>query len=152
VAETYLFVERAESAKAYGVPKHRHLSEIEEQLSRAADRSLVLQFTPHLAPMRRGIIATVVARSKVASVDKVYAVWRSVFAERPFVTLLPSGQTPDSAHVTHSNRIDFSAAFDERTGNIVITSAIDNLLKGASGQAIQIMNLWFGLPETAGLL
>jgi len=152
LAEDYLYCERNESAKAYGVPKHRHLSEIEEQLSIAAGADVIVQFTPHLAPMKRGIAATIVAKAKQPGVDAVYSAWQSKFANRPMVGILPSGKTPDTAHVTGTTRIDFSAAYDERTGNLVITSAEDNLLKGASGQAVQIMNLWLGFPETAGIL
>lgn len=151
--EAYLYCERAESAKAYGLVKHRHLAEIEEQLSLRAGAPVVVQFNPHLAPMRRGIITTITAPSAPgATIDSLYAAWRQAYAGRPFVSLLPSGETPDSAHVTGSNRVDISAVHDARTGNFVITSALDNLVKGASGQAVQIMNLWCGFPEAAGLL
>jgi len=153
VEETYLYVERAESAKAYGLVKHRHLAEIEEQLSLRAGAKIVLQFNPHLAPMRRGIITTItVPAAAGATLDAVYAAWRAAYAGRSFISILPSGETPDSAHVTGTNRVDISAVHDARTGNFVLTSAVDNLVKGASGQAVQIMNLWCGFPETAGLL
>lgn len=151
--EAYLYCERAESAKAYGLLKHRHLSEIEEQLALRAGAPIVLQFNPHLAPMRRGIITTItVPAAAGATIDAVYAAWRAAYAGRPFVSILPAGETPDSAYVTGTNRIDISAVHDARTGNFVLTSAEDNLVKGASGQAVQIMNLWLGFPETAGLL
>ena len=150
--EQYLFVERAESAKAYGLTKHRHLAEIEEQLSLFAGTKIIVQFNPHLAPMRRGIATTItVPAAPGATVDSLYAAWRATYADRPFVTILPSGETPDTAHVAGTNRVALSAVHDPRTGNFVITSALDNLVKGASGQAVQIMNLWLGLPETAGL-
>ena len=150
--EQYLFAERAESAKAYGLTQHRHLAEIEEQLSAAAGAKIVVQFNPHLAPMRRGIATTItVPAAKGATIDSLYAAWRAAYAGRPFVALLPSGETPDTAHVTGTNRVDISAVHDARTGNFVITSALDNLVKGASGQAVQIMNLWLGLPEATGL-
>jgi N-acetyl-gamma-glutamyl-phosphate reductase len=153
VDEMYLYVERTESAKAYGLVKHRHLAEIEEQLSSFAGAKIVLQFNPHLAPMRRGIITTItVPAAKGATIESLYAAWQSAYAGKPFVSILPSGETPDSAHVTGTNRVDISAVYDARTNNFVITSALDNLVKGASGQAVQIMNLWLGLPETAGLL
>jgi N-acetyl-gamma-glutamyl-phosphate reductase len=153
VEETYLYCERAESAKAYGLIKHRHLAEIEEQLSLRAGAKVVLQFNPHLAPMRRGIITTItVPAAAGATLEAVYAAWRSAYAGRPFVSILPTGETPDSAYVTGTNRADISAVHDARTGNFVLTSAVDNLVKGASGQAVQIMNLWCGFPETAGLL
>ncbi len=153
VEEQYLYVERTESAKAYGLTKHRHLAEIEEQLSVFAGAKIILQFNPHLAPMRRGIITTItVPAAPGATIESLYAAWKSAYAGKPFVAILPSGETPDSAHVTGTNRVDISAVYDARTGNFVITSALDNLVKGASGQAVQIMNLWLGLPETAGLL
>jgi N-acetyl-gamma-glutamyl-phosphate reductase len=151
--EQYLYAERAESAKAYGLTKHRHLAEIEEQLSGFAGAKIVLQFNPHLAPMRRGIITTTtVPAAPGATIESLYAAWRAAYAGKPFISLLASGETPDSAYVTGTNRLDLSAVHDPRTGNFVLTSAVDNLVKGASGQAVQIMNLWLGLPETAGLL
>lgn len=152
VEEQYLYVERSESAKAYGLTKHRHLAEIEEQLSAATGAKIVLQFNPHLAPMRRGIATTItVPAAKGATIEAVYAAWHAAYANRPFVAILPAGETPDTAHTVGTNRVDVSAVHDARTGNFVITSALDNLVKGASGQAVQIMNLWLGLPEAAGL-
>lgn len=152
VEETYLYVERTESAKAYGLGKHRHLAEIEEQLSAATGAKIVLQFNPHLAPMRRGIATTItVPAAKGATIESLYAAWRAAYQGRPFVAILPSGETPDTAHTVGTNRVDISAIYDARTHNFVITSALDNLVKGASGQAVQIMNLWLGLPEAAGL-
>jgi N-acetyl-gamma-glutamyl-phosphate reductase len=151
--EQYLFVERAESARAYGLVKHRHLAEIEEQLALLTGAPTVIQFNPHLAPMRRGIATTItVPAAPGATMESLYAAWRRAYEGRPFIQLLPSGETPDTAHVTGTNRVDLSAVHDPRTGNFVITSAIDNLIKGASGQAVQIMNLWCGFPETAGLV
>ena len=150
--EAYLFCERAESMKAYGLVKHRHLAEIEEQLALLAGARTAIQFNPHLAPMRRGIATTItVPAAPGATVDGLYAAWREAYAGRPFVQVLPAGETPDTAHVTGTNRVDISAVHDPRTGNFVITSAEDNLMKGASGQAVQIMNLWCGFAETAGL-
>ncbi len=152
LSEDFLFCERSESAKAYGIPRHRHLSEMEEQLCEAAGKEVVLQFTPHLAPMRRGIATTIVVPAGATSLDAVYACWNEAYAPSPFVQVLPSGLTPDTQHVTGTNRVDMSAVYDERTGNFVITSAVDNLMKGAGGQAVQIMNLWCGFRETDGLL
>ena len=152
VEESYLFVERAESAKAYGLVKHRHLAEIEEQLSLSAGAKVIVQFNPHLAPMRRGIATTItVPAAPGATVEGVYAAWRQAYAGRPFVAILPSGETPDTAYTIGTNRVDISAVHDPRTGNFILTSALDNLVKGASGQAVQIMNLWAGFAETAGL-
>lgn len=151
--EFYLYVERAESAKAYGLVKHRHLAEIEEQLSLHAGAPIVIQFNPHLAPMRRGIATTItVPAAAGATIETLYAAWKATYAGSPFVQILASGETPDTAHTVGTNRVDISAVFDPRTKNFVITSAEDNLVKGASGQAVQIMNLWCGFPETAGLV
>ena len=153
VEETYLFVERAENAKAYGLVKHRHLAEIEEQLALHTGAPTVIQFNPHLAPMRRGIATTItVPAAPGATIEALYAAWRQAYEGRPFIQLLPAGETPDTASVAGTNRVDLSAVHDPRTGNFVLTSAVDNLVKGASGQAVQIMNLWCGFPETAGLV
>ena len=153
VEETYLFVERAENAKAYGLVKHRHLAEIEEQLALHTGAPTVIQFNPHLAPMRRGIATTItVPAAPGATIEALYAAWRQAYERRPFIQLLPTGETPDTASVAGTNRVDLSAVHDPRTGNFVLTSAVDNLVKGASGQAVQIMNLWCGFPETAGLI
>ena len=150
--EFYSFAQRSESAVAYGIPKHRHLSEIEEQLSTGAREPVVIQFSPHLAPMIRGIATTITVRAKKPGIDHLYGVWRDYFHGSPFVSILPTGTFPDTALVVGSNRVDISATYDPRTGNYVITSALDNLLKGAGGQAVQIMNLCCGFPETEGLI
>ncbi|MFZ1054085.1 MAG: N-acetyl-gamma-glutamyl-phosphate reductase [Opitutaceae bacterium] len=152
VEEAYLYVERNESAKAYGLVRHRHLSEIEEQLELHTGAKTVIQFNPHLAPMRYGIATTItVPAAPGATIETLYAAWRRAYAGAPFVQILPTGETPDTAHVVGSNRVDMSAVLDPRTGNFVITSAEDNLVKGTAGQAIQSMNLWYGFEETAGL-
>ncbi len=152
VDEAFLFVERNESAKAYGLVKHRHLSEIEEQLELHTGAATIIQFNPHLAPMRYGIATTItVPAAPGATIESLYASWKKAYAKAPFVHVLPSGETPDTAHVVGSNRIDMSAVLDPRTGNFVITSAEDNLVKGTAGQAIQTMNMWYGFDETAGL-
>lgn len=149
--EAYLFCERAESAKAYGLVKHRHLAEVEEQLAMRTGAPVVIQFNPHLAPMRRGIATTITVPAANPSIEALYASWKSTYADRPFVQILASGETPDTAYVVGTNRLDMSAVYDARTKNFVITSAEDNLVKGASGQAVQIMNLWLGFEEGAGL-
>lgn len=150
--ESFSYCEVNESAKAYGVPKHRHLSEIEEQLSTAAGETIVLQFNPHLAPMNRGIATTITVPSNGSTIDQLYAAWETVYASKPFVHILPPETRPDTKYVVGTNRIDISAIKDDRTGNFIITTAEDNLVKGASGQAIQILNLWQGWPETLGLI
>ena len=153
IEEAYLYVERAESTKAYGLVKHRHLAEIEEQLALHTGAKTILQFNPHLVPMRRGIATTItVPAAPGATIASLYAAWGEAYATSPFIQILPTGETPDTAHVVGTNRVDLSAVHDPRTGNFVLTSAEDNLVKGASGQAVQIMNLWCGFPETAGLV
>jgi N-acetyl-gamma-glutamyl-phosphate reductase len=152
VDEAYLFVERNESAKAYGLVKHRHLAEIEEQLELHTGARIVIQFNPHLAPMRYGIATTItVPAAPGATIESLYASWRRAYAKAPFVQILASGETPDTAHVVGTNRLDMSAVHDPRTGNFILTSAEDNLVKGTAGQAIQTMNLWYGFDEAAGL-
>lgn len=152
LAEAYLYCERNESVKAYGIPKHRHLSEIEEQLSFAFGSATVIQFTPHLVPMNRGIASTIIVEPLAsASIDDAYQVLQRYYGAKPFVSILPIGQTPDTSEVVGSNRVDLSITEDPRTNRWIITSCIDNLLKGASGQAVQIMNLKYGYDESAGL-
>ena len=107
--EFYSFGERNESAVAYGIPKHRHLSEIEEQCTDAAGSPVTVQFSPHLAPMTKGIVTTIVAKANAGSSDELYQVWNCAYANSKFVTLLPPGSFPDTAHVVGSNRIDISA-------------------------------------------
>jgi N-acetyl-gamma-glutamyl-phosphate reductase len=153
VDEAYLYVERTESAKAYGLVKHRHLAEVEEQIALLTGAPAVIQFNPHLAPMRYGIATTITVPAEPgATVEAAYASWRRAYGASPFIQLLPSGETPDTAHVVGTNRVDMSAVLDPRTGNFVVTSAEDNLVKGTAGQAVQTLNLWYGWPETAGLL
>ncbi len=148
----YAYCERNESAMGYGMPKHRHLSEIEEQLSLAAKKDIVVQFNPHLAPMSRGISTTIVCPAGESKIEDLYAAWNAQYAGRRFVRVLKSGTFPDTLNISGTNRCDISAVHDERTNNFVITSCLDNLVKGASGQAVQIMNLLLGFDEAAGLL
>jgi len=147
----YLFCERDSSIKAYGIPGHRHIAEIEEQFGAAAGQPVVVQFNPHLAPMHRGIATTIVVPAAGVTAAQVEAVWQQAYAGRPFVTVLKSGDFPDTAHVANTNRVAMSVVADARTGNLIITSVIDNLLKGAGGQAVQALNLLMGWSETAGL-
>jgi N-acetyl-gamma-glutamyl-phosphate reductase len=147
----FLFSEREGSIKAYGIPQHRHIAEIEEAFTAAAGQPVLIQFNPHLAPMHRGIASTIVVPAQGTSIAQVEDCWQKAYAGRPFVTILKSGDFPDTAHVAHTNRVAMSAVVDTRTGNLIITSVIDNLLKGAGGQAIQALNLMMGWKETAGL-
>lgn len=153
VDPTYLFCERNESVRPYGIPRHRHLSEIEEQLSVAAGEVIPIQFSPHLVPINRGILSTIsVSPAGDAGLDDLQLSWNNTYADRPFVSILPSDVFPDTAVVARTNRIDISACLDTRTNRFVITAAEDNLVKGASGQAVQIFNLLHGFSETAGLI
>lgn len=151
-----LFGEVNESAKAYGIPKHRHLSEIEQELSGAAGRRVVINFTPHLLPVSRGILTTIYvtpARDRgPAAPDAVAAAWQEAYASERFVRLRPAGgPLPELAHVVRTPFVDLAVRHDPRTGRWVLVSAEDNLLKGASGQALQCFNLLAGFPEDAGL-
>ena len=150
--EFYSFCERAESVAGYGMPKHRHLSEMEEQLSGYWGRGLTLQFNPHLVPMRRGILTTITVPKADGSWRRdVVAAWEAAFGASKFVHLLPEGIYPDTAQVVGTNRADLAVVEDPRTGNFILLCAIDNLLKGASGQAVQIFNLIHGFAEEEGL-
>lgn len=147
----YAFCERSESLKAYGLGTHRHLSEIEEQLEKAAGRPVTVQFTPHLVPMVRGLATTIVTPCE-AGLSAVAEIWERAFAGRPAVRLLQAGETPDTRNVVGRNLAHLAVYKDDRTQNVVITSAIDNLVKGAGGQAVQIWNMVNGWPELTGLL
>src|SRR5664279_2852888 len=142
----YLFVECNESVRPYGIPKHRHLSEIEQELSVAAGTSVIIQFTPHLIPVNRGILTTLYLTPIKASFDQVAACYQAAYANEPFVRL------PDTKNVVGTNVIEIAWRLDPRTGRLIVMSAEDNLVKGASGQAVQCMNLMCGFPETAGLI
>jgi N-acetyl-gamma-glutamyl-phosphate reductase len=154
-AETdYLFCECNESVRPYSVPKHRHLSEIEEQLSFAAETKVTIQFTPHLIPVNRGILTTLYLAPTEKSVDakKISACYRNAYGDEPFVHLLEGKNLPDTKNVVGTNVIEIAWRLDPRTGRLIVMSAEDNLVKGASGQAVQSMNLVCGFPETAGLI
>ena len=149
--EDFSFCERSESARPYGQPKHRHLSEIEEQLGTAAGAPVTLQFLPHLVPMRRGIVSTISLPDAGRSADDVIAAWKKSYEGLPFVRILEDGTLPESKNVVFTNRIDIAVRHDLRTKRLILTSTEDNLLKGASGQAVQLMNLKFNLDESVGL-
>ena len=141
VSEEYIFPEVNESARAYGIPKHRHLSEIEEQLGQT------ISFTPHLVPLNRGIVSTIYVD---AAVPDPLPLYREFYRHERFVRVTDS--LPDTKNVEFTNFCDISARFDKRTNRLVVVSAIDNLTKGAAGQAVQCFNLVCGYEETTGLL
>ncbi|MEO5804666.1 MAG: N-acetyl-gamma-glutamyl-phosphate reductase [Verrucomicrobiota bacterium] len=161
-AETdYLFVECNESMRAYGVPKHRHLSEIEQELSKASGEAVTIQFTPHLVPVNRGILSTVYlapekhfsnATEMEALAGKISQCYQFAYANEPFIRLLEGKALPDTKNVVGTNIVEIAWRLDPRTGRLIVISALDNLIKGASGQAVQSMNLFCGFSETAGLI
>jgi N-acetyl-gamma-glutamyl-phosphate reductase len=148
-----LYCEVNEGFKAYGAGGvHRHIPEIEQELSLLAGEALKITFTPHLVPMDRGILSTIYSTPKKAlSSDTIATLYREFYDGEPFVRVLGKGNLPSTAFVRGSNFCDIAPLVDQRTGRIVIISAIDNLVKGASGQAVQNMNLLCGFPETMGL-
>jgi N-acetyl-gamma-glutamyl-phosphate reductase len=157
----YLFCECNESVRPYGVPKHRHLSEIEEQLSFAAGTKVTIQFTPHLIPVNRGILTTLYlapsehfndAAGAEALGKRITACYQLAYANEPFVRLLEGKALPDTKNVVGTNVCEIAWRLDPRTGRLLVMSAEDNLVKGASGQAVQSMNILCGWPETAGLV
>ena len=149
----YLFVECNESVRPYGVPKHRHLSEIEEQLSLAAKSQVTIQFTPHLIPVNRGILTTLYLEPKEKlSEEKISACYKKFYGSEPFVRLLEGKSLPDTKNVVGTNYIEIAWRLDPRTNRLIVMSAEDNLVKGASGQAVQSMNIICGFTETAGLI
>ncbi len=147
-----LFCEVNESMKAYGVTTHRHTPEIEEQLSDACGQPVVLNFTPHLVPMNRGILVTAYASlADGVTAETVEAAYEKYYGEEFFIRLLGPGGCPETRWVEGSNFVDIGFQLDARTNRMVAMGALDNLVKGAAGQAVQNMNLMFGLPENMGL-
>lgn len=157
----YLFCECNESVRPYGLPKHRHLSEIEQELSMAAGQAVTIQFTPHLIPVNRGILTTLYLTPKKPFTNaaemftltgQITECFQSAYGKEPFVRLLEGKALPDTKNVVGTNVCEFAWRLDPRTGRLIVMSAEDNLVKGASGQAVQSMNLVCGFPETAGLV
>ena len=147
-----LFCEVNENMKAYGVASHRHTPEIEEQLGYASGENVTISFTPHLVPMNSGILATEYATlKKDVTGEEVKAIYDKYYADEKFVRVLGEGVCPETKWVEGSNYVDIGFKLDPRTNRIVMMGAIDNLVKGAAGQAVQNMNLLFGLPESEGL-
>lgn len=152
-----LFCEVNENMKAYGVASHRHTPEIEEQLSYAAGEEIMINFTPHLVPMNRGILATEYATLKrkpdgsLPTYEEVKAVYDKYYSKEKFVRVLEKDILPETKWVEGSNYVDINFKIDQRTGRIIMLGALDNLVKGAAGQAVQNMNLLFGFDEAEGL-
>ena len=149
----YIFPECNESIRAYGAVGHRHLPEIEQELAVAAGvEEMAINFIPHLAPMNRGINSTIVLDpTEKFSKEAVTEAYKNAYGNEEFVKVLPMGKLPDTKHVTMTNRCEIGFAMDPHTNKLLVFSCIDNLTKGASGQAIQCMNIRFGLDEGLGL-
>jgi len=146
------FSEVNERFRAYGIATHRHTPEIEQELSAMAGEAVKVSFTPHLVPMTRGILSTIYAEAGPgATAARARQAYRDAYDGEPFMRLMPEGAFPDVSQVAGSNFLDIGFTLDERTGRFIVVTAIDNLVKGASGAAIQNMNLMLGLPETRGL-
>jgi N-acetyl-gamma-glutamyl-phosphate reductase len=161
VEQEFLFVECNESVRPYGVPKHRHLSEIEQELSLVAGAEVTIQFTPHLIPINRGILTTLYlapaehfsdTAGMNALAQKLISCYREAYSNEPFIRLLEGKSLPDTKNVAGTNVVEIAWRLDPRTGRLIVMSAEDNLVKGASGQAVQCLNLMCGFPETAGLV
>jgi N-acetyl-gamma-glutamyl-phosphate reductase len=149
----YLYVECNESLRAYSVPKHRHLAEIEQELSLAAGAKVTIDFAPHLVPVNRGIHSTIFcAPGEGVGIEAIAEALAEAYGREPFIRLLGDNALPDTKNVTHTNFVDIAWRHDPRTGRIVLLSAEDNLTKGAAGQAVQSLNVMCGWDETTGLL
>ncbi|MFH1208703.1 MAG: N-acetyl-gamma-glutamyl-phosphate reductase, partial [Candidatus Omnitrophota bacterium] len=147
------FSEVSENYSAYKVNRHQHTPEIEQTLSAAAGKPVKITFVPHLLPLNRGILATIYAQTTAKGTEAVIRrTLESAYPKAPFVRIKPAGQYPSLKDVQHTNFCDIGVGVQEETGRVVIITAIDNLVKGAAGQAVQNMNLRFGFPEEAGLL
>jgi N-acetyl-gamma-glutamyl-phosphate reductase len=146
------FDEANESAKAYKIAKHRHTPEIEEQLSKAAGHKIVLSFTPHMVPMNRGILTTAYATLTGSyTYDQIYNIYKRYYEDEYFIRITKKGVSPETKWVKASNFCDIGFTLDERLNRIIVVGALDNLVKGAAGQAVQNMNIMFGLEESAGI-
>jgi N-acetyl-gamma-glutamyl-phosphate reductase len=153
--EEMLFSEVSEGFHAYGVGHHRHMAELDQEFSKAAGRDVVATFTPHLVPMNRGILSTIYVRgaksSPESSPEHLHAILSKAYGQEPFVHVLPYGRLPQTRHVRGSNMTFIGLTKDRIPGRVIICSALDNLTKGASGQAVQNMNVMLGLPEATGV-
>ncbi len=147
--EGMLHSEVSEGFHAYNVAKHRHLAEFDQEFTKAAGRKVEVTFVPHLLPQNRGILATIYVRGEA---EAIHAALAAAYADEPFVVMLPLGEAPATRHVRGSNFVHLGVIPDRRPGRVMVFSALDNLTKGSSGQAVQNANLMLGLPETMGLM
>jgi N-acetyl-gamma-glutamyl-phosphate reductase len=152
LALDYHFCECTENMKAYKIATHRHTSEIEQELSLVAQEEIIVSFTPHLIPMKRGIISTIYANLKEKyTTAQLLDIYKKYYKDEFFIRIYDEGQLPETNHVAGSNFVDIGLVVDERLNRVVVVSALDNLIKGAAGQAVQNMNIMFGLDEKMGL-
>ncbi len=152
LALAYHFCECTENTKAYKVATHRHTSEIEQELSKAACREVIISFTPHLIPQKRGILSTIyINLNKECTTEELVELYKDFYKGEYFIRVKEAGELPETKHVAGSNFVDIGIVADPRTKRAVIVSALDNIYKGAAGQAVQNMNLMFGLDEKTGI-
>lgn len=148
----FSFCEVNDGLKAYGIATHRHTPEIEQELSLAAGKDIRINFTPHLIPLDRGILSTIYARiGKGLDIKRIYMAYKKIYADEPFVRVLEEGRLPNVKHVRGSNLCEIGLAVNKRTDTLVIVTALDNIVKGASGQAVQNMNIMLGFDEKTAL-
>lgn len=152
LALAYHFCECTENTKAYKVATHRHTSEIEQELSKAAGREVIISFTPHLIPQKRGILSTIyINLNKECTTEELVELYKDFYKGEYFIRVKEAGELPETKHVAGSNFVDIGIVADPRTKRAVIVSALDNIYKGAAGQAVQNMNLMLGLDEKTGI-
>ncbi|MBE7014253.1 MAG: N-acetyl-gamma-glutamyl-phosphate reductase [Ruminococcaceae bacterium] len=148
----YSFCECTENMKAYKIATHRHTSEIEQELSKFASKDIMVSFTPHLVPLKRGILATIYANlTKDVGDEEIYEFYKEFYKGEQFIRIYEPGKLPETNHVAGSNFVDIGFKVDKRLKRVIVTSAIDNIVKGAAGQAVQNMNIMFGFNENEGL-
>lgn len=146
------FCECTENSKAYKVTNHRHTSEIEQELSNIAGENIMISFTPHLIPQKRGILSTIyVNLNRESSAEELTEIYKNFYKDEFFVRVKKTGELPETKHVAGSNFVDIGVCYDKRLKRAVVVSALDNIVKGAAGQAVQNMNLLFGIDEKTGL-
>jgi N-acetyl-gamma-glutamyl-phosphate reductase len=147
-----LFTEVSEGFHAYGVGHHRHMSELDQEFSKAAGKPVVVSFTPHLLPMNRGLLSTIYVRGRRGkTAQDLHEILTKAYAQEAFVHVLPFGKTPQTRHVRGSNMTCIGVVADRIEGRAILVSVLDNMTKGASGQAVQNMNLMLGFAETTGI-
>jgi N-acetyl-gamma-glutamyl-phosphate reductase len=148
----FIFPECNESFRAYSVSGHRHLSEIEQEISIAAGEEIIVTFIPHLVPMNRGINSTIIVEHDNITENDIYDIFDKYYKNKPFIRVLDGNKLSDTKNVTRTNVCEIGFVLDKRTNKLILTSVIDNLTKGAAGQAVQCMNIMFNFEETSGLV